>query len=119
MLSPSPAQSVSLLSYGPFLRFLGSRGLAEYSYQIATVAVGWQIYELTGSAFQLGLGGLGQIIPSALVVFCGGHPAARHAPRRVSQICQICEGLIAALLPWGTFAGWLDTTEIFVFLALL
>jgi MFS family permease len=120
MLSPSPpAQSVSLLSYGPFLRFLGSRGLAEYSYQIATVAVGWQIYELTGSAFQLGLVGLVQFIPSALLVFAAGHAADRYDRRRVTQICQICEGLIAALLAWGTFAGWLDTTEIFAFLTFL
>jgi MFS family permease len=119
MLSSSPAQSVSLLSYGPFLRFLGSRGLAEYSYQIATVAVGWQIYELTGSAFELGMVGLVQFIPSALLVFAAGHAADRYDRRRVGQICQICEGLIAAFLAWGTLAGWLDATEIFAALTLL
>src|SRR6201996_632068 len=112
-------RAAMLLGQPPFLFYLGARCCSEYSYQIATVAVGWQIYELTGSAFQLGLVGLVQFIPSALLVFAAGHAADRYDRRRVTQICQICEGLIAALLAWGTFAGWLDTTEIFVFLTLL
>src|ERR1700744_769522 len=117
--SAPSAPSENLFGDRSFVFYLGARCFAEYSYQIATVAVGWQIYELTGSAFQLGLVGLVQFISSALLVFAAGHAADRYDRRRVSQICQICEGLIAALLAWGTFAGWLDTTEIFVFLALL
>ncbi len=120
MLPPSPsARTGSLLSHGPFLRYLGSRGLSEYSYQIATVAVGWQIYELTRSAFELGMVGLVQFIPSALLVFAAGHAADRYDRRRVAQICQICEGLIAAFLAWGTLAGWLNATKIFAALTLL
>src|SRR6201985_685715 len=102
----SPARTENLLGQPGFLFYLGARGLAEYSYQIATVAVGWQIYELTGSAFQLGLVGLVQFIPSALLVFAAGHAADRYDRRRVTQICEIAEGLIAAGLAWGTFAGW-------------
>src|SRR6201992_4301285 len=114
-----PDADPNLLGQRSFLAYLGARCVSEYSYQIATVAIGWQIYELTGSAFELGLVGLVQFIPSALLVFAAGHAADRYDRRRVTQICQISEGLIAALLAWGTFAGWLDTTEIFVFLTLL
>ena len=116
--TPSLTRTGSLFSSNPFLLYLGSRSLSEYSYQIATVAMGWQIYELTGSAFQLGMVGLVQFIPSALLVFAAGHAADRYDRRRVLQICQTCEGLIAAFLAWGTFAGWLDATEIFVALTL-
>jgi MFS family permease len=108
-----------LVANRPFLFYLGARSFSEYSYQIATVAVGWQIYELTGSAFNLGLVGLVQFIPSALLVFAAGHAADRYDRKRVAQICQIAEGLIAAILAWGTFAGWLTAPEIFAALAVL
>jgi hypothetical protein len=56
----SSAPSENLFGDRSFLFYLGARNFSEYSYQIATVAVGWQIYELTGSAFQLGMVGLVQ-----------------------------------------------------------
>src|ERR1700722_3421195 len=116
VLSSEPA---SLLASRPFLLYLGARSFSEFSYQIATVAVGWQIYELTGSAFDLGMVGLAQFIPSALLVFAAGHAADRYDRKRVAQICQIAEGLTATLLAWGTFAGWLTVPEIFAALAVL
>lgn len=117
--SEASAPSENLFGDRAFLFYLGARSFSEYSYQIATVAVGWQIYELTGSAFQLGMVGLVQFIPSALLVFAAGHAADRSDRRRVAQICQISEALIAACLAWGTFAGWLTAPEIFVGLTLL
>ena len=121
MLTATPAALVpqNLLAQRGFLVYLGSRSFSEYSYQIATVAVGWQIYELTGSALDLGLVGLVQFIPSALLVFVAGHAADRYDRKRVAQICQIAEGLVATLLAWGTFAGWLTVPEIFAALAVL
>jgi MFS family permease len=112
-------QPQNLLAQRDFLVYLGARSFSEYSYQIATVAVGWQIYELTGSALDLGLVGLVQFIPSALLVFVAGHAADRYDRKRVAQICQIAEGLVAAVLAWGTFAGWLTVPEIFAALAVL
>jgi MFS family permease len=118
MSSAHPAGPGILLAHRSFLFYLGARSFSEYSYQIATVAVGWQIYELTGSAFDLGMVGLVQFIPSALLVFAAGHTADRYDRKRVAQICQLTDGLIAAVLAWGTFAGWLTVPEIFVALAL-
>jgi MFS family permease len=116
-LSPAAATASArfenLFGQRSFLFYLGARSFSEYSYQIATVAVGWQIYELTGSAFQLGMVGLVQFIPSALLVFAAGHAADRYDRRRVAQICEIAEALITAVLVWGTFAGWLTAPEIF------
>jgi MFS family permease len=100
------------------LFYLATRSLSEFSYQIATVAVGWQIYQLTGSAFDLGMVGLVQFIPSALLVFTAGHAADRYDRKRVVQICLIADGLTAALLAWGTSAGWLTAPVIFAALAL-
>jgi MFS family permease len=106
-----------LLRHAPFLFFLSSRCFSEFSWQIATVAVGWQIYELTGSAFYLGMVGLVQFIPSALLVFVAGHAADRYNRKRVVQICQLVQGLVAIYLAWGSFKGSLTAAEIFTALA--
>jgi MFS family permease len=108
----------TLTGHPPLLLYLCSRSFSEFSYQIATVAVGWQIYELTGSAFYLGLSGLVQFIPSALLVFAAGHAADRYDRRRIVQICQFVQALAAAYLAWRSLAGALTTFEIFVALAI-
>src|ERR1700743_3004733 len=110
--SDPSAPSETLFGDRSFLFCLGARSFSEYSYQIATVAIGWQIYELTGSAFQLGMVGLLQFIPPALRVVPAGHVADRYDRRRIAQICQVAEGLINAGLAWGTFAGWLTAPQI-------
>jgi MFS family permease len=113
MSSASPARSRALFGHRPFLFYFWARGLSEFSYQIAVVAVGWQVYALTSSAFDLGLVGLVQFIPSAVLVFAAGHAVDRYDRRRVAQMCQMAEGLTAAFLAWGSFAGWLTVPEIF------
>ena len=47
-ITPERPQGHSRTAPSCFIR--GPAAFSEYSYQIATVAVGWQIYELTGSA---------------------------------------------------------------------
>jgi MFS family permease len=113
------AGSATLFAHRPFLFYIGARSFSEFSQQIATVAVGWQIYEMTGSAFDLGMVGLVQFIPSALLVFAAGHTADRYDRKRVAQICQLAEAVTAVFLAWGTFAGWLTVPEIFASLAVL
>jgi MFS family permease len=108
----------TLAGHRPFLLFVSARAFSEFSYQIGTVAIGWQLYGLTGSAFALGMVGLVQFIPSALLVFAAGHVADRYDRRRVVQICQYVQALTAGFLAWGTFGGWLNVVEIFTALGL-
>jgi MFS family permease len=108
---------IALFGHRPFLLFLWSRGFSRFSSQIAAVAVGWQIYELTGSAFDLGMVGLVQFLPTGILVFVAGHAADRYDRRRVVQVCQIAQGLAAAFLAWGTFGGWITVAEIFAVVA--
>jgi MFS family permease len=117
MSSASSTSARNLFGHQPFLFYFWARSFSEFSQQIATVAVGWQVYALTNSAFALGMVGLVQFIPSALLVFAAGHAADRYDRKRVVQLCQIVEGLTAAFLAWGNFAGWLNVTEIFAALA--
>jgi MFS family permease len=108
----------ALLAHRPFLFYVSARGFSEFSYQIGTVAVGWQVYALTGSAFALGMVGLVQFVPSALLVFAAGHVADRYERKRVVQICQFVEAMTAAFLAWGTFGGWLSLPQIFTAMAI-
>ena len=55
-----------------FARFAGTTGN-----QMLMVAVGWQMYELTASAWDLGLVGLYQFVPSLLFTLLAGHVADR------------------------------------------
>ena len=119
-MSSAPSDSArALLGHRPFLLYFLARGFSEFSYQIAAVAVGWQVYALTGSAFDLGIVGLVQFIPTAALVFVAGHVADRYPRMRVVQMCQLGAALAAIFLAWGTFAGWLNVPEIFAAVAVL
>ncbi len=103
----------TLLQRRPFVLYVGARGLSELAAQSFAVAVGWHIYALTGSAFNLGFAGLLEFLPTALFIFIAGHVADRFDRRRVAQACQLLAGITLALLAWGTFAGWLRLPQIF------
>ena len=119
MSSLMQAGSSALLKHPSFLLFVLSRSFSRFSGQIAAVAVGWQIYDLTGSAFDLGMVGLVQFLPTALLVFVAGHAVDRYERRRVVQICLTVEAVTALLLAWGAYAGSLTVLEIFVAMAVL
>jgi MFS family permease len=110
--SSSPG-AAALFRHRPFLFYFAARIFSEFSFLIGAVAVGWQIYALTDSAFALGMVGLVQFIPTALLVFIAGHAADRYDRRRVMQICQFVDAATAIFLAWGSFAGWLTAPMIF------
>lgn len=109
-----PVGAGDLLRHGSFLLFLLSRSLSRFSSQIAAVVIGWQIYDLTGSAFDLGMVGLVQFLPTALLVFVAGHAADRFERRRVVQWCQLAQALTAVFLGVSTYAGSLNEVQIFI-----
>src|ERR1700720_478856 len=112
MISPDQGPPLKQRS---FLLFLLARSFSRFSSQVAAVAIGWQIYDLTGSAFDLGMVGLVQFLPTALLVFVAGHAADRYERKRVVQLCQLAEALTALFLAFGSYGGWL--TEVHIFLA--
>lgn len=81
------------------------------------MAVGWQIYALTHSALDLGLAGLVQFVPSAVLMFPAGHAADRYARNRVVLICSSLEALAAAYLAWSSYSGHVTVGAIYAALA--
>jgi MFS family permease len=63
--------------------------------QVQTVAVGWEIYEKTGSALNLGWLGLVMAAPVFLLALPAGHVADTHSRRRIMICTSILSGLCA------------------------
>ena len=80
-----------------FARLAGTTGN-----QMLMVAVGWQMYELTGSAWDLGLVGLFQFVPALLLTLVAGHVADRVHRGRIVAVCLLAQGLVALVLVAGT-----------------
>jgi MFS family permease len=113
LLSPS-ADSATLFRHRPFLLYFSGRLFSGISRQIVAVAVGWQVYELTGSAFHLGMVGLVLFLPALVLTFNAGHAADRYNRKNIVQLCQWVEGIAAAYLAWGSFSGWLSVSDIYI-----
>src|ERR1041384_4194997 len=103
-----------LMEQRPFVLFWWSRLASVGAFYMQGVAIGWQIYDLTGSAFDLGMVGLVQFLPTALLVFVAGHAADRFERKRVVQLCQVAEALTALFLAVSTYAGCLDAVQIYI-----
>ncbi len=103
-----------LVHYPAFTRFLSARLLASVAVQMQTVAVGWQIYSITGKPLDLGLIGLSQFLPFVLLVLPAGHIADRYNRVRILAFCIALEFFCALALlvfthsgltvPWPVFA---------------
>ncbi len=119
MSSPAPADTAALFSHRPFLLYFSGRLFSHFARQIIAVAVGWQVYEITGSAFHLGMVGLVQFLPALLLTFNAGHAADRYNRKRIVQLCQWIEGLAAAYLAWGSMSGSLSVLDIYLASAVL
>src|SRR5579859_1844937 len=101
-----PRSSHSLLQHPGFVEYWFSRLGSMFAFQMVSVAVGWQIYDITHRALDLGLIGLVQFIPSLVLALPAGHLADRHDRRRIVLACQSLEWFAAALLAVGSFFGW-------------
>ncbi|SRR5712691_5803110 len=107
-MNPIPAVPDSILRHRPFVLYWSARTCAAMGFQMLGVAVAWQMYALTGSAFDLGLVGLAQFLPALAFMLVAGQIADRYHRRRLLQICQTVEGLAAAALAVGSIAGWVS-----------
>ncbi|MGE5247679.1 MAG: MFS transporter [Verrucomicrobiota bacterium] len=99
----------SLLRHKPFARFWLARMLSTIAFQAQAVAVGWQVYALTGSAIYLGLVGLAQFLPMFFLTLVVGHVADRYDRRVIAAACQAAEAVAAGVLAAGSSGGWLDS----------
>src|SRR5258706_5028162 len=98
-------------SAGPLSRsfhfFLWTRMLSTAANQILLVALGWQMYDLTASAWDLGLVGLLQFVPTVAFTMPSGQIGDRVDRRRVISAAIAVMLVAAVLLAWGSSGHWL------------
>ncbi|KJV36127.1 MFS transporter [Luteibacter yeojuensis] len=102
----------SLLRYPAFLQYWFAKNASSFGFQMMSVAVGWQIYSITGRAFDLGLIGLVQFVPSVLLALPAGHVADQFDRRAIVRVCQAIEWVAIALLAGFTLSGHINEAGI-------
>lgn len=84
-----------------------------------TVAIGWQVYSITGRALDLGLVGLAQFLPFMVFSIPGGHVADRFDRRIVLMVGYFVQGLCSAVLAALALSHRLPVWPIYAVLLLL
>ena len=83
-----------------------------------TVAVGWQVYEITRDPLDLGLIGLSQFLPFVVLVLPAGHVADRHDRQKLLAGCYALEMVCALLLLAFTLSGLAVAWPVFAVMVL-
>ncbi|MGB7948288.1 MAG: MFS transporter, partial [Candidatus Binatia bacterium] len=107
VLSPLRHRDFRLFWTGLLLSSIGS--------QFTTVAIAWQIYELTNSSLQIGLIGLARAIPQIGIILFGGLLADAVNRRRLMMRTQAGLFIVSGALALLTMAG--ETTPLTLYLA--
>lgn len=102
-----------------FTRFWTARSASGFAYHMTAVAVGWQVYAMTGSAFMLGLVGLTEFLPQFLLTLVVGQVADRVDRRRIAGVCQLIEAAALLTLLAETAGGFLGLGGMFACVGLI
>ena len=100
------ADGGSLFAYRAFIQLWFARLASTAASQMLMVAVGWQMYDLTGSAWDLGLVGLMQFLPALLLALWAGHLIDRHNRAHIVAICLAVQVGVSVLLLSASAGGW-------------
>ena len=90
-----PAVTRSVLKYRDYRLFLLARVLVTAAIQIQSVAVGYQVYELTSDPLQLGFVGLAQFLPMLALILPAGDLADRFNRRTILMVSCLLEAVVA------------------------
>ena len=96
------ADETSLLTHASLTRFLIARAGSITAQQMLMLAISWHMYDLTSSAWDLGLVGLFQFVPGLATTLVAGHYADRVHRGRMVAVCLAAQAATAAFLVFST-----------------
>jgi MFS family permease len=117
-VTSSALNGFSALRHRNFALYLCARLLGTIAVQMQNVAVGWQVYAITGNALDLGFIGLAQFAPFVALVLVAGQVADHFNRRAIIIVCHGVELLCALILLIFTFGGFQALWPVFAALAL-
>ena len=103
--APLERPTAALFAHRAFMRLWYSRLAGTTANQMLLVALGWQMYDLTNSAWDLGLVGLLQFLPALALVLVAGQVVDRLHRARIVAVCMAAQTVVAALLVWASTSG--------------
>src|SRR5215469_17789317 len=112
-MSVSAASSSALIHQRPFVLFWLARLASTMGYQMLALTIGWQIYEITNSALDLGLVGLIQFVPAVVLTLLIGHAADRYDRRLIVRVAQGVYVLAAVMITFALIEGILERNLLF------
>jgi MFS family permease len=87
-----------------FQLYQSARLLVIIGAEAQSIAVAWQVYQITDSALDLGLTGLALFLPGLLLMLAAGHAADRYDRRRIILLCYGLQALCTGVLLWLTLS---------------
>jgi MFS family permease len=112
-MNSATVSSAGLIQQRPFVLFWLARLAASMGYQMLALTIGWQVYEITNSAFDLGLVGLIQFVPAVVLTLLIGHAADRYDRRLIVRAAQSVYALAAVMITIALFTGALGRDLLF------
>src|SRR5438045_4742150 len=85
-------------AYPDFIRYELARFFIVLALEMQSVAVGWQVYDITKRPLDLGLIGLAQFLPGIVLFLPAGHAADRFDRRSLLSICYAGFALVSGLV---------------------
>jgi MFS family permease len=101
----SSASGRIAFTYPSFVFYQSARVFIVLSGEMQSVAVGWEIYEITRQPLALGFVGLAQFLPSILLFLVAGHAADRYDRRKLIVLCYCGSAVCSAALLFLTLGG--------------
>jgi MFS family permease len=106
-------------SYPDFTLYQGARLFTVMATEMQSVAVGWQVFELTKRPLDLGFVGLAQFWPTIVLFLLAGHAADRFNRRKIVTLCYAGLGLASTILFFLTITGSRSVHAIYAALTLV
>ncbi len=112
-LEESVHDPLAILKYPNFVKFTVSRSFSTLGMALLQAVMAWQVYDISGSAFYLGLLGLLRFVPALALSLVGGAVADTYNRRTIIIIAQIVPLACAIILSVASFGHWAGLELIF------
>jgi MFS family permease len=89
-----------------FRLYQSARLMVILGAEAQSVAVAWQVYQITHSALDLGLTGLALFLPGLFFMLAAGHAADRYDKRKIILCCYGLQAVCTAVLLWLSLSDW-------------
>src|SRR5271157_3773217 len=112
-------RTLSPFAHRNFVLYLVARVTGVIATEMLSVAVAWQVYDITHRPLDLGLIGLAQLLPGMLLFLPAGHAADRFPRQRILVSCYVGYALCAACLLYLSLHRVVLVTPIYLAVSLL